>query len=65
MEISFFEINGWEKKILRKGLKNFQIKFFKNPLGAINIKKATNSKIISIFVYSKTTKSKNRYRCKN
>ena len=57
MRITFFEIKGWEKKILRKGLKGFQLDFFQEPLSLDNIKKAKNSEVISLFIYSKVTKN--------
>jgi len=56
MKISFFEIKGWEKKILKKRLKSFDLEFFSEPLTLDNIKSASNSSVISIFIYSKIDK---------
>ena len=56
MKITFFEIKGWEKKILRRGLKNFQLEFVSEPLSLKNIKAATGSEIISVFIYSKVNR---------
>src|SRR3989344_6993929 len=53
MRITFFEIQGWEIPILKKGLKNHSLKFIKEPLTLGNIGEAKNSEVISIFVYSK------------
>ena len=53
MKINFFEIKGWEKRILRKGLKGHQLKFFSFPLNLESIKQASQADIISVFIYSK------------
>ncbi|MBI2451926.1 hydroxyacid dehydrogenase [Candidatus Pacearchaeota archaeon] len=56
MKISFFEIQGWEKPILKKILKGHSLNFFKEPLSINNINQAKNSDVISIFIYSKINK---------
>ncbi len=56
MKISFFEIKGWEKKILNKRLKGNRLLFFTEPLNEKNAKLAANSDIISTFIYSNIDK---------
>lgn len=31
MKIVFFEIEGWEKRYLKKRLKEYSLEFYKNP----------------------------------
>ena len=52
MHITFFEIQGWEKPMIKKALKIHSLKFVKEPLTLENVKLAKNSDIISIFIYS-------------
>ena len=47
MHITFFEIQGWEKPMIKKALKVHSLKFIKEPLTKENIKLAKNSDIIS------------------
>ena len=56
MRIAFFEIQGWEKPILRRMLKKHSLTFFKDPLKLENIEKAKNAEVISVFIYSKLDK---------
>lgn len=56
MKIVFFEIQGWEKKILRKSLKGHDLEFFKSPLNDKSVVKAKNADVISVFVYSEVNK---------
>jgi len=53
MKIAFFEIQGWEKPILKKMLKNHSLAFFKEPLTSKNISIAKNAEVVSVFIYSK------------
>ena len=53
MRISFFEIKGWEKKILKKLLRGHQLDFFQGPLAMENVKSAVRSDVVSVFIYSK------------
>ena len=53
MKIAFFEIQGWEKPILKKGLPKQNLTFYQEPLSLKNISLAKNSEIISPFIYSK------------
>ena len=54
--IAFFEIKGWEKKLLRKRLKNMSLDFFKEPLSLENAGKVKGYEAISVFIYSKINK---------
>ena len=56
MKIGFFEISGWEKRILRKQLKGHSIEFFKEPLTEKNVSLAKKFDVISVFIYSKINK---------
>ena len=53
MKIAFFEIKGWEKRILNKALKGHQLKYFTEPLTLKNVGNVRNCEIISVFIYSK------------
>lgn len=52
MKITFFEIQGWEKPMIKKALKNHKLTFIKEPLSQENIHLAIDSEVISIFIYS-------------
>ncbi|MBN1155147.1 hydroxyacid dehydrogenase [candidate division KSB1 bacterium] len=52
MKIAFFEIKGWEKTILRRGLKGHTVEFFHDPLNAENVKHIEDFDIVSVFIYS-------------
>ena len=54
MHVSFFEVQDWEGELIRKNLKSPTI--YKETLTPINAKKAKNSEIISVFIYSKISK---------
>jgi len=53
MKIGFFEIKGWEKRILRNGLKSHTLSFFQEPLTLDNVSKVKDYDILSLFIYSK------------
>jgi len=53
MKIAFFEIKGWEKRILNKALKGHQLVYFSNPLSSKNVKNVRGFEIVSVFIYSK------------
>lgn len=57
MKIAFFEIQGWEKPILKRMLKKHTLTFFKEPLTLKNIESAKNVDIISVFIYSNLNKN--------
>ena len=56
MKIAFFEIKGWEKKFLRKRLKEHQLEFYNGPLNSENVDKINNFNVVSVFIYSKIDK---------
>lgn len=56
IKIAFFEIDGDEKKyIKRKFDKNFILEFYKEPLTVNNWEKAKDADVVSVFIYSKLT----------
>lgn len=57
MKIVFFEVQEWEKKLLKKALKGHKLSFIASPLSGDNVSKAKDADIISIFIYSKITSS--------
>jgi D-lactate dehydrogenase len=52
-KITFFEIQGWEKRYLKNRLKNCVLEFSGERLSLENVKEAKDSDIISVFIYSK------------
>ncbi len=56
MKIAFFEIQGWEKSILKKKLKNHSLKFYKEELGPEHIKEIKSFDAVSVFIYSELNK---------
>ena len=46
MKISFFEIQGWEKPNLKKGLPKQNLTFYQEPLSLKNISLVKNSGIV-------------------
>ncbi|RMD67389.1 hydroxyacid dehydrogenase, partial [Candidatus Pacearchaeota archaeon] len=57
MKIAFFEIKGWEKKIIRSALSRHKVLFFSEPLSEENVAEVRDADVISVFIYSKLTKS--------
>ncbi len=55
-KIAFFEIKGWEKKFLKRGLKKHSLEFYNAPLSLSNAKEIKDFDIVSVFVYSKIDK---------
>jgi D-lactate dehydrogenase len=53
MKIAFFEIKGWEKKYLKKRLKDHDLTFYHESLNLKNVQEIQNFDIISVFIYSK------------
>ncbi len=53
MKIAFFEIAAWEKRYLRKSLKEHQLEFHDGPLSVENVQKAKDADVVSVFIYSK------------
>jgi len=56
MKIAFFEIQGWEKRFLKKELKDHKIEFIKENLSEENVSKFKDFDAISVFIYSNITK---------
>ena len=56
MKIAFFEIKGWEKRYLKKELKEHSLEFCSKPLSLENAQQFKNFDIISVFIYSKLDK---------
>ena len=56
MKIGFFEIKDWEKKILKRRLKNFSLEFYPFALEESNWKIAKKFNVISVFIYSRINK---------
>jgi len=52
MKIAFFEIQGWEKSLIKKRLSGQKILFFKEPLDESNVDKVKDFDVVSVFVYS-------------
>ncbi len=56
IKIAFFEIAGWEKKYLRKKLKDYRVEFYKGPLTSENVGKIKDFEVVSVFIYSRVSK---------
>jgi len=52
-KVAFFEMQGWEKALMKKGLKGHSLSFFGETLTSENAKKASNADVVSVFVNSK------------
>lgn len=53
MRLVFFEIEDWERDILIKGLDNYELDFYKEPLNdSFDIAKIKTAEIVSTFIYS-------------
>ena len=57
MKIAFFEIKGWEKRILKKALRGNNLYFLREPLTKENYKLASKADIVSVFIYSELSKT--------
>jgi D-lactate dehydrogenase len=56
LKAAFFEIQKWEKPLLREGLQDFDIQFYSEPLDVNNVQEAAGAEVVSVFIYSKLTK---------
>jgi len=56
MKIGFFEVKDWEKKFLKRRLKNFSLEFYPFALEESNWKIAKKFNVISVFIYSRISK---------
>ncbi len=52
LKAAFFEVQDWEEQHLREGLKDFDLRLFKDPLEERNVKEAADSEVVSVFIYS-------------
>ncbi|MBN2014159.1 MAG: hydroxyacid dehydrogenase [Candidatus Altiarchaeota archaeon] len=52
MRVKFFEVKGWEKKLLRKRLRGHELEFYREPLSKENISQAKDADVLSVFIYS-------------
>src|SRR3989338_9686321 len=53
MKIAFFEIEGWEKEMLKKGLKGHRLNFFDKTINEVDLKNIEKYNAISVFIKSK------------
>lgn len=56
MQISFFELEAWEKEIFSKSLKGHKLLFDPNPLTSRTAAKHKDSEVLVVFVFSRVTK---------
>lgn len=52
LKAAFFEVQDWEEQLLREGLKEFEVRLFKEPLDEKNVNQAQDAEVISVFIYS-------------
>lgn len=58
IKIAFFEIEGEEKKYIKRRFdKNYILEFHKEPLTAVNRDLAKDADVVSVFIYSKLTEA--------
>ncbi len=55
MKIAFYEIEGWEEKVIKENLPEHEIYFFKEKVDETNLNQKENFDIISIFIDSQIT----------
>jgi len=53
MKIAFFEIEGWEKEMLKKGLRGHRLNFFDKTINEVDLKNIEKYDAISVFIKSK------------
>ena len=53
MKIAFFEIEGWEKEMLKKGLRGHRLNFFDKTINEVDLKNIEKYNAISVFIKSK------------
>lgn len=56
MKIAFFEVESWEKEILKKEFKKHKLLFFKEDLDEKNVSKVSDVDILCVFIYSDVDK---------
>ncbi len=58
MQITCFEIKGWEKNLYKKALSpKHKLAFYTEPLSDQNLDEIKNCEVLSIFIYSHVTKA--------
>jgi D-lactate dehydrogenase len=53
LKVAFFEVQDWEAPFLREGLKDYDVRLFKETLDEKNVKAAEDAEVVSVFIYSK------------
>jgi len=56
MKIVFSEVEKWEEKILKKGLKNHKVSFVKSPIYNRTVGKVKGAEVLGVFIHTKITK---------
>jgi len=56
MNISFFDIQDWERRIIDENLKEHNLKFYPYPISKEHLIELKNTDIISVFIHSKIDK---------
>ena len=51
LKIAFFEVQDWEEPLLYKGLADYDIRVFKEPLSEANVDQIVDFEVISVFIY--------------
>ncbi|MEK6886364.1 MAG: NAD(P)-dependent oxidoreductase [Nanoarchaeota archaeon] len=57
MKIAFFEIEDWEREIIKKELKTHSLMFFNRYFEENDVSKLQDVDVLAVFVYSKITKN--------
>ena len=55
MKIAFFELEGWQKKIVRKSLKGHSLLFFDEALTDKHVGRLKGVEVLVVFIYSQVT----------
>ena len=55
VKVAFFEVQPWEKQLLKDGLTGFDVELHHEPLDEGNISKAADAEVVSVFIYSNLT----------
>lgn len=56
VKVAFFETEPWEIEYLKLKLKDFELMFFEDKLGAKHTRKISRTNILSPFIYSRIDK---------
>lgn len=52
LKVAFFEVQPWEKQLLKDGLTEFDVALHHAPLDEGNISEAADAEVVSVFIYS-------------